>query len=327
MSDLTSRQRLTQRLTRAPLAWSLTAVALSVISASPALGLVVGLGISLSVGNGARALTQRLSKRLLKLAVICLGAGLQLEVVLKVGRSSLGVTFMSIMTTLALGALLGRLLAVDNKVTALISSGTAICGGSAIAAVAPSIRASEAQTAVAMLVVFVLNACGLLLFPYLGEWMALSEAEFGLWAALAIHDTSSVVGAATLYGGVSVAVATTVKLTRALWILPLSFVSARLYRAQSAAKLPWFLVGFLGMAGLRALTSELTWSPELFGLISWAGKRLMVATLFFIGAGLSLTELKVIGLRPLLLAVSLWVFVSLGALWLISAELVQAPVF
>lgn len=322
MSDL-----LTRRLTHLPSLWMFSALLLSALSRSPALGLVVGLTLSLSVGNGARAVTQRMSKQLLKLAVICLGAGLQLEVILKVGRSSIGVTFASIMVTLALGALLGRALSVDRQVSALISSGTAICGGSAIAAVAPSIRASEAQTAVAMLVVFVLNALGLLLFPYLGHQLELSEAEFGLWAALAIHDTSSVVGSAALYGEVSVAVATTVKLTRALWILPLSFLSARLYRAPSGAKVPWFLFGFLGVAGLRALSADLSSSVELFTWISWCGKRLMVATLFLIGAGLSLNEFKGIGLRPLVLALLLWLFVSLGALWLISAELIQAPYF
>jgi uncharacterized integral membrane protein (TIGR00698 family) len=287
--------------------------------------------MSLTLGNPARAHSNRAAKRLLKLAVILLGAGLQLDIILHVGRSSLGVTLVSITLTMLLGALLGRALKVDRATSALISGGTAICGGSAIAALAPSLRATEAQTAIALLVVFVLNALGLFLFPPLGELIGLSEAEFGLWAALAIHDTSSVVGAATAYGGVAVAVATTVKLTRALWILPLSFVSARLYGARSSAQVPWFLFGFLGLAALRALCAEGLGGAEgaelldLFKLLSLAGKRLMVSTLFLIGAGLSVTELRRLGARPLILAFTLWVFVSLGALWLISSGLLHAP--
>ena len=294
MSDMSEAPSLSA--SRRPGLWLAAALLLSAISSSPALGLLFGLALSFTLGNPARKRTSAFAKRLLKLAVICLGAGLQLGVILSVGRSSIGVTFASISVTMLLGALLGRLLAIDSKVTALISSGTAICGGSAIAAVAPSIRATEAQTAVAMLIVFLLNALGLLLFPPIGAQLGLSEAEFGLWAALAIHDTSSVVGAATLYGGVSIAVATTVKLTRALWILPLSLVSAKLYRASSGAKLPLFLLGFLGMAALRAGLTEHVEAVTLFEWVSWVGKRLMVGTLFLIGAGLSLPELKALGL-------------------------------
>jgi len=314
-----------------PQLWLLIALSLACLSSSPALGLLMGLAMSLTLGNPARAHSNRAAKRLLKLAVILLGAGLQLDIILHVGRSSLGVTLVSITLTMLLGALLGRALKVDRATSALISGGTAICGGSAIAALAPSLRATEAQTAIALLVVFVLNALGLFLFPPLGELIGLSEAEFGLWAALAIHDTSSVVGAATAYGGVAVAVATTVKLTRALWILPLSFVSARLYGARSGAQVPWFLFGFLGLAALRALCAEGVGGAEgtalleLFKLLSLTGKRLMVSTLFLIGAGLSLAELRRLGPRPLILAVTLWVFVSLGALWLISSGLLHAP--
>lgn len=309
-----------------PSFWLSVAILLSLVSSSPALGLLVGLGLSLSLGNHARKITQNWGKRLLKIAVICLGAGLHLDVIIHVGRASIGVTFFSIMLTLILGTLLGRLFSIDSKVSTLICSGTAICGGSAIAAVAPSIRASDAQTAVALLVVFVLNALGLILFPYLGHWLNLSEAEFGLWSALAIHDTSSVVGAATLYGEVALAVATTVKLTRALWILPISFACSKLYQSKANAKIPWFLFGFIGLASLRAVLAEYTWTTELLDMISWCGKRFMVTTLFLIGAGLSLTELKAIGIKPFLVAVLLWIFVSLGALWLIQVALIEVPI-
>ena len=305
--------------------WVGVALALCLVVSSPAFGLLLGAVASFVLGAQARAVAQRASKLLLKLAVICLGAGLQLAVILEVGYQSLGVTFASIALTLIIGALLGRWLSVDSKVTTLISGGTAICGGSAIAALSPSISASQAQTAAAMLIVFSLNALGLLIFPPLGEWLALSEAQFGLWAALAIHDTSSVVGAATIFGGAAVAIGTTVKLTRALWILPLSLISARLHRATSGAKIPWFLFGFLGIACLRALSGDAPEVTAVFDGVSLCGKRLMVSTLFLIGAGLKAHELRSLGARPLLMALTLWVLVSAASLWIILSGWIVTP--
>jgi uncharacterized integral membrane protein (TIGR00698 family) len=212
---------------------------------------------------------------------------------------------------MTLGWLLGKWLDVDKDISTLISGGTAICGGSAIAAIAPAIGASQAHTAVAMAVVFLLNALALLIFPYIGHFFGLSQNAFGLWAAIAIHDTSSVVGAAAIYGTAALAIATTVKLTRALWILPLSFVTAKIHKSNSGAKFPWFLLGFLIAAVIRSNFGD---AEHVWNSFSGYGKHLMVATLFFIGGGLTREDLKKIGHRPLLKGVILWLVVSVLSL-------------
>lgn len=260
-------------------------------------------------------ITGKLSKYLLQLAVILLGFGLQLNVILKVGYTSLGITFFSISTTMLLGWLLGKLYKVEHNVSLLINSGTAICGGSAIAAMSPAIGASQAQTAVAMAVVFLLNGIALLIFPYAGHFMELSQTDFGIWAALAIHDTSSVVGASAIYGTEALVIGTTVKLTRALWILPLSFLGAKLNKNQSKATIPWFLFGFLLAALIRSLMPE---ADGCWNMLALGGKKLMVGTLFFVGAGLTKEDLKKIGKGALLKAVTLWVLVSLLSLTVIK---------
>ncbi|MCK9364302.1 MAG: putative sulfate exporter family transporter [Syntrophales bacterium] len=291
-----------------PALWAIGALAAPFFFASPAMGLLLGIACALALGNGARGFTGKAGKYLLQGAVILLGFGLRLDVVLRVGYSSIGITFISISLTMLVGWALGRLLAVDPKVTTLIGSGTAICGGSAIAAIAPTIGATPAQTAIALAVVFILNAAGLLIFPGIGHALGMTEQAFGLWAALAIHDTSSVVGAATLYGTTALAIATTVKLTRALWILPLSFASARLHRSASKTTIQWFLFGFLAAATARAWLPDGAW---LFDLFAFGGKRLMVSTLFLIGAGLTVKDLRTLGVRPLIMAITLWLIVSL----------------
>ncbi len=275
------------------------------------MALVLGAALSLIWGNPEAGFTGKLSKYLLQAAVVLLGFGLQLGMVLKVGASSLGLTFVSIAATLGLGFLLSRLFHVGRELTTLLSSGTAICGGSAIAAIAPAIGAGSANTAVSLAIVFLLNALALVIFPYVGQLLDLSQEAFGLWAALAIHDTSSVVGASAIYGPEALAVGTTVKLTRALWILPLSFLCSRLTRQQSGAKWPWFLGGFLLAALLRSTFAEgAVWWDRL----ALGGRYLMVATLFLVGAGLTRESLRRIGVRPLLLAASLWLVVSLVSL-------------
>jgi uncharacterized integral membrane protein (TIGR00698 family) len=306
----------------------LTAALLTaLLTSSPAAGLLVGLTLTLTLTltavNSAPAATRAqvgaLGKTLLQVSVGLLGAGLRLDEVLRVGYDSIGVTLSSIALTLAAGLALGRLLRVPRAVSALVSGGTAICGGSAIAALAPTLSATSAETAVAMLVVFALNAAGLLLFPPLGAALGLSEEQFGLWAALAIHDTSSVVGAAAAYGGAALGVATTVKLTRALWILPLSLLSARLHGSSSGARAPWFLLAFLGMALARLLLGEVPLALEGLDLLAAAGRRLMVVTLFCVGASLSAQELRRVGVRPFLLGLLLWALVTAASAWLISA--------
>ena len=283
------------------------ALAVALVSASPALGLCLGAGLGLTAGNAPGRATSAMGKTLLQLSVILLGFGLPLGAVLQVGLTSVGLTFVSISATLVAGILLGRLLGVERDLSLLLSGGTAICGGSAIAAMAPAIGASSAHTAVAMAVVFLLNGVALVLFPPLGHLVNLTQQQFGLWAALAIHDTSSVVGAGAAYGMEAFALATTVKLTRALWILPLSLVASRLYRRKSGATFPWFLVGFLLASLARSLLPDLT---PLWGALALGGKRLMVATLFLVGAALTRKDLREAGGRPLVTALILWFIVS-----------------
>ena len=199
--------------------WFAAAAALSVITPNPAVGLAIGLAIALTVGNPAQKETSAASKKLLQLSVILLGFGMRFDAVLKVGAASLWVTLISISATLAIGSALGKVFGIERRLAVLLSSGTAICGGSAIAAMAPAISASSVETGVAMAVIFLLNGIALFLFPPLGHLIGLTQEQFGFWAALAIHDTSSVVGAASIYGAAALAIGATVKLTRALWIL------------------------------------------------------------------------------------------------------------
>lgn len=290
-----------------PLFWLTLAILISVATPSPAIGLCAGAFIGLTAGNPARKATSKMGKSLLQFAVILLGFGLQFGVVLRVGITSLGLTFLSITGTLLLGWILGRLFGVEKDLTVLLSGGTAICGGSAIAAIAPAIGASTANTAVAMAVIFLLNGVALLVFPFVGHLMHLTQEQFGLWAALAIHDTSSVVGAGAAYGMEALALATTVKLTRALWILPVSYVASRLYRHRSGAKVPWFLFGFLLAALARSLFPA---GEPLWGVLSLTGKRLMAATLFLVGATLTRQDLQQAGGRPLVKAFILWILVA-----------------
>ena len=236
--------------------WFAAAAALSVITPNPAVGLALGLAIALTVGNPAQKETSAASKKLLQLSVILLGFGMRFDAVLKVGFASLWVTLISISATLAIGSALGKIFGIERRLAVLLSSGTAICGGSAIAAMAPAISASSVETGVAMAVIFLLNGIALFLFPPLGHLIGLTQEQFGFWAALAIHDTSSVVGAASIYGAAALAIGATVKLTRALWILPVSYLGARLAKSEAKAKFQWFLLGFLLAALVRSLTPQ-----------------------------------------------------------------------
>lgn len=300
--------------------WISVAVLLTVLSGSPAIALIVGAAVSLIWGNPIQKFTGGLSKKLLQLSVILLGFGLQLGVVLKVGYSSVGLTFVSITATMITGMLLAKLFKVEKDLGILLSGGTAICGGSAIAAIAPAIGASQAHTAVAMAVVFLLNGLGLIIFPHVGTLMHMSQTDFGIWSALAIHDTSSVVGAAAIFGTQALAVGTTVKLTRALWILPLSFVTAKLNKSESGAKIPYFLFGFLLAAVIRTYLPDF---GQIWDGLALTGKKMMVATLFLVGSGLTRTELKKIGVGAMLMAVTLWIIVSVLSLWAIKSGLVN----
>jgi len=275
----------------------------------PAAALVTGVLVALAAGNPWLQETRKLAHLTLGLAVLGLGAAADLGVVGRVGLRGIGYTAAGIGLTFLAGFLLARLLGVEEDTALLVTTGTAICGGSAIAAVAPVIKAKSESISVALATVFLLNAVALVVFPPLGHLAGLDEARFGLFAALAIHDTSSVVGAATAYGPTAVEVATTVKLVRALWIVPVALVIgwARARRTgergASPAKLPWFIVGFVVMAAL------VTWLPALrpAGLAVAAGaKRVLVMTLFLIGTSLTRDAVRRVGLKPVALGIALW---------------------
>ena len=291
--------------------WLAAAAFLSILTSNPAWGLLLGSAAALFAGNPAAESTGKVSKKLLQIAVILLGFGMHLNTVIRVGLTSVWITMISISLTLIIGMTLGRMFGVKRDLSLLLSTGTAVCGGSAIAAMSPSIGASQSDTGVAMAVVFLLNGAGLLIFPAIGRFFELSQQQFGFWAALAIHDTSSVVGAAAIYGAEALAIGTTVKLTRALWILPLAIGGAKLNRSESKAPFQWFLIGFLAAAAARSLfpAFEAVWD-----LGSLAGKHLMTGTLFLIGAGLSRDKLKKIGFKPLFMAVTLWLIISILSL-------------
>jgi uncharacterized integral membrane protein (TIGR00698 family) len=282
------------------------------------LGLVVGVVVALTLGNPHAPRTRPLVSRLLAWSVMGLGAAMNLRTVALVGLQGFGYTMVGISLTLILGAWLGRWLKVSHKTAILVSVGTAICGGSAIAAAAPVIRAQEEETSVALATVFLLNAAALLIFPVIGHALQLGERSFGLWAALAIHDTSSVVGAAASYGGDALVVATTTKLARALWIVPLTlalgvWVARREHREVGHAKVkrPWFILGFLAAA---ALVTFLPVLKPAGAVVAKIAVRTLVLTLFFLGLGLSRASISKVGVRPFLQGILLWLLVGSGTL-------------
>jgi uncharacterized integral membrane protein (TIGR00698 family) len=284
--------------------------------------LVAGLLFGLTLGNPFPAQAKTAQTWLLQLSVVGLGAAMNLATVLKAGASGAVETAVGLSVTLGLTFLLTRLFKTEPTTSLLIGVGTAICGGSAIAAAAPAIGAKSHQTSVALAVVFLLNAVALFVFPPLGHALSLSQAQFGHWAALAIHDTSSVVGAALQYGEEALALATTVKLARALWIIPLTLVLARFWTREkreagapaAKAKRPWFILGFVAVAAL------VTWVPGLQDagkVVALVARQVLVLTLFLVGAGVSRESLRQTGLRPVMLGVVLWVLVGTGSLLVI----------
>jgi uncharacterized integral membrane protein (TIGR00698 family) len=285
--------------------------------------LLAGLAVTLVFGNPWASRTKTLTPRLLALSVMGLGAAMNLRTVAVVGLQGFGYTVVGISATLLLGVLLGRALVVRRATGTLVSVGTAICGGSAIAAAAPVIGADAEETSAALGIVFFLNATALLLFPFIGHHYGLSQHAFGLWAALAIHDTSSVVGAAATYGPEALVVATTTKLVRALWIVPVTLglgalVARSTTQAAEAprAKRPWFILGFLAAAALVSFVPTLQPAGKLVASLA---QRLLVLTLFLLGLGLSRAALARVGARPFLMGIVLWVVVAsatLGALLL-----------
>ena len=286
---------------------------------SPPIALALGLILAFTFGSPFPQLNGQPTKYLLQISVVLLGFGMNLTAVYNAGKDGILFTIATIFGTLILGYLVGRFLKVDSKTSSLISSGTAICGGSAIAAVAPAINAESEQISVSLGTVFVLNSIALFLFPFIGHALNLTQGQFGVWAAIAIHDTSSVVGAAGTYGSEALAIATTVKLARALWIAPVALLFAYLYRDKnSAAKtkiaIPWFIFLFLAATVVRTYAPS-SILPSLFDAVVNLAKAGMTVTLFLIGASLTLDTLKKVGVRPLIQGVLLWIVISIVSLY------------
>jgi uncharacterized integral membrane protein (TIGR00698 family) len=283
---------------------------------SPPLALVAGLAYGFTFEHPYPIDARRLSRLLLQVSVVGLGFGMNLQQVLRVGRSGLLYTAVGITFAMLLGAGLGKLFAVKGRVSFLISAGTAICGGSAIAAVAPVTRATDEEIAVSLGTVFALNSVALLAFPAIGAALHLTQTQFGLWSALAIHDTSSVVGAAEKYGAIALGVGTTVKLARALWIVPMSVGTALVEKKKAKIQWPWFIVFFC----LASVAN--TYLPVFHGAypaLRHLGILGLTVTLFLIGTGISRGTLREVGARPLMQGITLWIVVATGSLALIRA--------
>lgn len=306
---------------RRPTSWTviaLSAIAVVVFGPPSWAALGAGLAIALVTGRSLPKTFKPLTTYALQLGVVALGAGMNLVVVWQVGSRGAALTAISLAAALAIGLALGRALRVRGDTPLLIAVGTAICGGSAIAAVASVLKPKEQDTSVSLAIVFLLNAIALVGFPLLGHAFDLSQAVFGRWAALGIHDTSSVVGAGLAYGPEALTIATTTKLARALWIVPITLVIALVRRRGRGASLervrwPWFILGFIAVAAL------FTWLPMLAPIapaVVLVGQRALLLALFLIGLSLSRSALAAVGVRPLVLGVTLWVIVAGISLWL-----------
>ena len=290
--------------------------ALAVLSSwvTPPVALFLGLVFALTCGQAYPTFNKKVSKKLLQYSVIGLGFGMNLHASLASGKEGMLFTIVSVFGTLLIGMLIGcKLLKINRNTAYLISSGTAICGGSAIAAVGPIIKAKDSDMSVALATIFILNAIALFLFPALGHWLGMTQQEFGTWAAIAIHDTSSVVGAGAAYGEEALQVATTIKLTRALWIIPLALITALIFRSEGKKiSIPWFILFFI--VAMLLNTYVLTDIPQVGQFIYGIARKGLVITMFFIGASLSIDTIKSVGIRPLLQGILLWLVISAGSL-------------
>ena len=287
---------------------------------SPPVALTAGIIFGLSVRHPYPQLSRNAARILLQVSVVALGFGMNLHEVLRAGRSGFIYTALGISFSLIVGLMLGKLLRIGGNASYLITTGTAICGGSAIAAIGPILRADDEEMAVSLGTVFILNSIALLTFPPIGNVLHLTQSQFGLWAALAIHDTSSVVGAAAKYGAQALVVGTTVKLARALWIVPLALATAAVKHSKTRVPLPWFILFFC----LAAVVN--TYVPAFANFDRWAfsaGRLGLTATLFLIGTGISVATLKSVGWRPLLQGVLLWIIVAAVTLYLIRLQIIS----
>jgi uncharacterized integral membrane protein (TIGR00698 family) len=287
---------------------------------SPPAALTAGIIFGLGLRHPYPDLSRSVARVLLQASVVALGFGMNLHEVVKAGRSGFVYTALGILFAIIAGLALGKILRVRGKASYLITTGTAICGGSAIAAIGPILHADDEEMAVSLGTVFILNSIALLTFPPIGNALHLTQSQFGLWAALAIHDTSSVVGAAAKYGKEALLVGTTVKLARALWIVPLALVTSAVKRNKTKVPWPWFIL-FFCLAAVIA-----TYIPTFANLDRWAfsaGRLGLTATLFLIGTGISVSTIKTVGWRPLLQGVVLWVVVASATLCLIRTRFIS----
>ncbi len=284
---------------------------------SPPIALVMGLVIAQFIGHPYLHLNHKATHIMLQVSVVGLGFGMNVTSAMKAGKEGILFTIVSIIGTLVIGFFMGKFLNIEKKTSYLISAGTAICGGSAIAAISPVIKAEEKQISVALGTIFILNSIALFLFPVIGHAMNLSQTQFGLWCAIAIHDTSSVVGAASKYGAHALEVATTVKLARALWIIPVAFLSTFIFKNKgSKIKIPYF-IGLFVLAMI--LNTYVPFVHQYSHYLTGFAKAGLTLTLFLIGCGLSRKVLQAVGFKPLIQGVVLWVIISVAALWAVTS--------
>lgn len=293
-------------------------LAVASVFVSPAIALFAGIVLALLLGNPYPVFSKKVSKYLLQVAVVGLGFGMNLHESLAAGKEGILFTIVSVVGVMCIGCLLGKAMGILPKLSYLISAGTAICGGSAIAAVAPVVKADDNQTSMSLAVIFTLNAIALFIFPPIGHMLGLDQNQFGTWAAIAIHDTSSVVGAAQMYGDEALKVATTIKLTRALWIIPLSLVSMLFFRQKDGGKtkvtIPWFIFLFI----LAMVFNTYVEIPEAISeAISLFSHKSLSLTLFLIGSGMSIEAIRKTGIKPVLLGITLWFIISVVTLFVV----------
>lgn len=289
--------------------------AVAALWVAPAVALFLGIALAVTFGAPYAKTNKKVSKYLLQASVVGLGFGMNLHSALAAGKEGMLFTIVSVIGVMILGVSLGKLLKVNPKNAYLISSGTAICGGSAIAAVAPIIDADDNDTSLALATIFILNAVALFVFPPIGEALGLTQQQFGTWAAIAIHDTSSVVGAGAAYGEEALQVATTIKLTRALWIFPLALASVLVFKSKGKkVAIPWFILFFI----LAMVANTYLPLPEAMtqGIV-FVAKKALGLTLFLIGCSLSLEAIKKVGAKPLVLGVLLWILISVVTLFVV----------
>ncbi|MGK0385768.1 MAG: putative integral membrane protein (TIGR00698 family) [Patiriisocius sp.] len=284
---------------------------------SPPVALLLGLIIAQFVGHPYVHLNHKATNILLQVSVVGLGFGMNITSAMKAGKEGVLFTIIYIIGTLIIGFFIGKFLKIEKKTSYLISAGTAICGGSAIAAISPVIKAEEKQISVALGTIFILNSIALIIFPFIGHSLNLSQSQFGLWCAIAIHDTSSVVGAASKYGEQALEIATTLKLARALWIIPVAFLSTLIFKNKGGKiKIPYF-IGLFVIAMI--LNTYIPFVQEYSHYVTGIAKAGLTLTLFLIGSGLNRKMLQSVGFRPLIQGIILWIIISVTSLWVITS--------